>query len=124
MESACFALVDEDFREIQMTEKRSKYGAIKTEVDGIVFHSRKEAARYQELKFLEMAGEISDIRMQIKYHCSVNGKNICTYIADFEYITTDNLQVHIEDVKGYKTDVYKLKKKLVEAIYKIKIEEV
>lgn len=107
-----------------MTEKRSKYSAIKTEVDGYIFHSRKEAARYQELKFLEMAGEISDLNMQEKYPCEVNGKLICTYYADFEYITTADMMRHTEDVKGYKTDVYQLKKKLVEAIYKIKIEEV
>lgn len=124
MESAGFALVDEDIQERRMTEKRSKYGAIKTEVGGYIFHSRKEAARYQELKFLEMAGEIVDLRLQSAYHCNVNGEKICIYYADFEYMTTADMKCHVEDVKGYKTDVYKLKKKLVEAIYKIKIEEV
>ncbi len=104
--------------------KRSKYGAIKTEVDGYIFDSRKEAARYQELKMLEAAGEIGYLKLQPAYPCIVNGVKICNYIADFEYITTADTMKHTEDVKGYKTDVYKLKKKLVEAIYKIKIEEV
>jgi hypothetical protein len=122
MESARVDLVDEDFREISMTEKRSKYGAIKTEVDGYIFHSRKEAARYQELKLLEMAGEIQNLTLQPPYPCFVGGKLICTYVADFSY--RDRASFRVEDVKGYKTDVYKLKKKLVEAIYNIKIEEV
>ena len=107
-----------------MNERRGKYNAIKTEVDGIKFHSRKEAVRYQELKFLEMAGEIGYLKLQPAYPCIVNGVKICDYYADFEYITTADTMTHTEDVKGYKTDVYKLKKKLVEAIYKIKIEEV
>jgi len=124
MESPRSDLVDEDFREISMTEKRSKYGAIKTEVDGYIFHSRKEAARYQELKFLEAAGEIMSLKIQVSFPCYVNDVKICYYYADFWYITTADRVEHTEDVKGYKTDVYKLKKKLVEAIYKIKIEEV
>lgn len=106
-----------------MSKRRGKYNARKTEVDGFVFDSRKEANRYQELKILEAAGEIVDIRMQVKYHCTVNGKKICTYIADFEYTTTKDQKVHTEDVKGYKTEVYKLKKKLVEALFNIEIEE-
>lgn len=105
-------------------QKRSKYGSVKTEIDGFVFDSKREAARYSELKLLQAAGEIADLSMQVKYHCSVNGKPICTYIADFEYFTTADLKRHTEDVKGYKTDVYRLKKKLVEAIYNIEIEEV
>lgn len=103
---------------------RSKYGNRKTEVDGFIFDSKKEAQRYQQLKLMEAAGEIVDIRMQVKYHCTVNGKKVCTYIADFEYTTTKDLKVHTEDVKGYKTKEYKLKKKLVEALFNIEIEEV
>lgn len=107
-----------------MSERRGKYNARKTEVDGFVFDSRKEAARYQELKLLERAGEITNLVMQVRYPCVINGEAICSYIADFEYITTADDKLHTEDVKGFKTDVYKLKKKLVEALYKIKIEEV
>lgn len=103
--------------------QRSKYGAKKTEVDGFVFASKKEAARYQQLKLMEAAGEIVDLKMQVKYHCTVNNKKVCTYIADFEY-TTPDLKVHTEDVKGYRTKEYRLKKKLVEALFNIQIEEV
>jgi len=103
---------------------RSKYGAIKTEVDGITFHSRKEAARYQELILRQKAGEITDLELQVSFPCAVNGKIICKYIADFWYYDLqENCQV-IEDVKGFKTPVYKIKKKLVESIYDLKITEV
>jgi len=110
-----------------MTQKRSKYGAIKTEVDGITFHSRKEAARYQELKFLEAAGEISEIECQPKIEIIINDVHIAWYIADFRYLDNKTEHEVIEDVKSEATKklpVYRLKKKLVEAIYKIKIEEV
>lgn len=101
---------------------RSKYGAKKTEVDGFVFASKREAARYSELKTLERAGEIQHLQLQPRFPCFVEGKLICTYIADFQY--HDKEGRHVEDAKGYKTDVYKLKKKLVEALYGIVIEEV
>lgn len=102
---------------------RNKYRNQKTEVDGYVFDSKKEAGRYQQLRLLEQAGEIFDLRMQVKYHCTVNGKKVCTYIADFEYTTPDK-KVHTEDVKGYRTKEYRLKKKLVEALFSTTIEEV
>ena len=102
--------------------RRSKYGAKKTELDGFVFDSKREAARYSELKMLEQAGEIKNLTLQPKFPCFVNGKLVCTYIADFQYQDIEGR--HVEDAKGFKTDVYKLKKKLVEALYDIKIEEV
>lgn len=102
----------------------SKYSAIKTEVDGYLFASRREAARYSELKILEKAGEISDLELQPQYPCVVNGKLICKYIADFRYTSNKRGNVVIEDAKGFKTPVYRLKKKMVEAIYNIIIVEV
>tara|TARA_R110000824_G_scaffold36098_1_gene112426 strand:- start:2528 stop:2836 length:309 start_codon:yes stop_codon:yes gene_type:complete len=101
----------------------TKYRAIKTEVDGITFDSRKEAARYKELILLEKSGVISHLELQPQYDCVVDGKKICSYRADFRYF--DEKSCVIEDVKGYKTPVYKLKKKLVEALYPgMKIVEV
>ena len=94
---------------------RSKYKAVKTEVDGITFDSKREAARYMELMLMQRAGEIKRLELQPKYDCIVNGNKICTYRADFRYSTNENSIV--EDVKGMKTPVYKLKKKLVEALY-------
>lgn len=102
---------------------RNKYRAIKTEVDGITFDSKREAARYMELVLLERAGEISRLELQPKYDCVVNGKKICTYKADFRYFDANGSVV--EDVKGMKTPVYRLKKKLVEALYPgVTIQEV
>ena len=100
----------------------TKYKAIKTEVDGIMFASKKEAMRYKELKFLRSEYRISDLILQPKFPVEVCGKKICTYVADFLYY--ENGKKIIEDVKGVKTPVYRLKKKLVEAIYNITIKEV
>jgi hypothetical protein len=102
---------------------KNKYRAVKTEVDGIMFDSKREAARYMELVLLERAGEISRLELQPKYDCVVNGKKICTYKADFRYFNANGSVV--EDVKGMKTPVYRLKKKLVEALFPgVKIQEV
>lgn len=100
----------------------NKYRAIRTEVDGIMFASKKEAMRYKELKFLLQEQRISDLVLQPKFPIEVCGKKICTYIADFIY-NENGIQV-IEDVKGVKTSVYRIKKKLTEAIYNITIKEV
>ena len=101
----------------------SKYHAVKTEVDGYVFASKAEANRYSQLKLMEMAGEISYLELQPKFPIVVNGVKICTYIADFRYLYCGTNQI-IEDVKGMKTPVYKLKKRLVEALYGITITEI
>jgi hypothetical protein len=103
----------------------NKYNAKKTEIDGVIFHSKKEANRYAELKLLMHArgdDKIIEIELQPKFPIVVNGKKICTYIADFRIVYADR-RIVIEDVKGFKTSIYKLKKKLVEAIYKINIIE-
>ena len=102
---------------------KNKYRAVKTEVDGIMFDSKREAARYMELMLLQKAGEISHLELQPSFVCMVNGKKICTYKADFRYFDANGSVV--EDVKGMKTPVYRLKKKLVEALYPgVTIQEV
>lgn len=106
-----------------MSEIRSKYHARKTEVDGYVFDSRAEARHYSELALLEKAGEIFDLECQPKFDITVNRKHICNYFADFQYVTSDGDKI-VEDVKGVRTGVYRLKKKLVEALYGIEITEV
>ena len=102
-------------------QKRSKYGAKKTVVDGIKFDSMAEAARYGALKIIQAAGLISELRLQVPYVITVNGKKICRYIADFVYI--ENGKEVVEDVKGMKTPVYNLKKKLMEAVHRVVIFE-
>lgn len=111
---------------------KSKYGNIKEEVDGYTFDSRKEAARYRELRLLEQAGEIHDLEVHPKYELWAwvgtvveERRVIGTYTPDFEYQTHPFLgRTIIEDVKGVRTAVYRLKKKLFEANYGLKITEV
>ncbi len=109
-----------------MAWKGNKYRAVKTEVDGIMFDSKREAARYMELMLMQKAGEISHLELQPEYQCIINGKKICTYRGDFRYFTKKNSVV--EDVKSpytAKNPVYRLKKKLVEALYRgVIIQEV
>lgn len=100
----------------------NKYHAQKTEVDGRIFASKREAARYQDLKLLERAGEIRDLVCQWRYALVVDGVHICHYVADFVYTEKDGKNV-VEDCKGVRTPLYKLKAKLMFAIYKIKILE-
>ena len=100
---------------------RNKYRAIKTIVDGIKFDSKKEARRYSQLKLLEKAGAITDLKLQPRFDLIVNNCKCGFYKADFEYV--ENEKKIIEDVKGMKTPVYNLKKKLIKAIYGIEIFE-
>lgn len=112
-----------DSVEVRMTKKRTKYAAVKTVVDGITFASKKEAKRYQELKMRESVCLIRDLKLQPKFPIIVKGKKVCDYFADFGYWDVDKGDFVVEDVKGMKTPVYRLKKKLVEALYGIKITE-
>lgn len=102
----------------------SKYHAKKTVVDGIIFQSRKEAKRYQELKLMQRAGLISDLRRQVKYELipKQQGERAVSYIADFVY--TEDGKTVVEDVKGVRTPVYKIKKKLMLWRHGVKIREV
>lgn len=93
----------------------SKYKAIPVEIDGIRFASQAEGRRYAQLKLLERAGEISRLELQPSFKCEINGKLICTYRGDFRYFTKDGCIT--EDVKGVRTPTYRLKRKLVEALY-------
>lgn len=104
---------------------RSKYGNRKTEVDGITFDSAKEARRWSELRLLERAGQINALQRQVAYPLIVNGKKICTYVCDFEYMDRLGNQI-VEDVKSPATrgePVYRLKKKLMLACRGIEVVE-
>lgn len=105
-------------------KRRSKYGAVKTVVDGRTFHSAKEARRYQELKLLQQAGKIDFINLQPEYLLMVKGVKLGVYRADFVYLDLETNHAVVEDVKGFKTPLYRWKKKHVEAQYQIKIREV
>lgn len=103
---------------------RNKYHAEKTEIDGIKFASRKEARRYQELKLLQRAGVIKDLKLQVPFVLFEKNEygRVIKYVADFTYYEGD--QYVVEDVKGILTPLYKLKKRIVAEHFGIKIKEV
>jgi hypothetical protein len=111
--------------------KQGRYGNVnKIEEDGIRFDSKREYLRYADLKLLERAGEISELRVHPAYDIIIGGVPIMVssnqhnkwdrqlqYIADFEYY--ENGQRVIEDVKmqsGHRTGIYKLKRALMRAM--------
>lgn len=110
-----------------MWRGRSKYRAKKTVVDGITFDSRKEADRYLVLKRMEEDGSIENLRRQVRYELvpafDVDGKHYrpAYYVADFVY--REDGKTVVEDVKGMRTDVYRLKNKLFARRYGMSIKE-
>lgn len=101
----------------------NKYKTKKTIVDNITFDSKKEANRYCELRLLERAKVISNLQLQVTYILIPKSKygRAIKYVADFVY--EENNQVIIEDVKGVKTPVYRLKKRLMAEQFGIAIKE-
>lgn len=114
--------------------RRSKYGSRKVKIDGIVFDSGKEGNRYRELKLLERAGKIWDLKRQVPFTLiptqKEGGKVVeraCRYIADFTYMKsgTDGVaELVVEDTKGFKTPEYIVKRKLLLYTHGIRIKEV
>lgn len=108
----------------------SKYNSKKTVVAGQKFDSKKEARRYQELLLLEKAGEIKNLSRQVKFvlipsQRDENGKVVereCSYKADFTY--EEGIKTVVEDVKGFRTKEYIIKRKLMLYQYGIRIREV
>ena len=102
----------------------SKFGAVKTTVDGIEFDSKAEARRYGELKLLERAGKIKNLERQPRYDLEVNGVKIGFYKADFRYWDQATSQHVVEDVKGMRTPVFAIKAKLMKALHRVEIVEI
>lgn len=123
----------------------AKYHNQKAFIDGMQFDSKKEAQRYQQLKLMEKAGVICDLKRQVKYELVpaqyIDGKCVeraVTYTSDFEYYVLKPIKCRtvmvepdakttgqhiVEDVKGMRTDVYKMKRKLMLYRYGIQITE-
>lgn len=99
-------------------KRRSKYGNVRTPGG---FHSKKEERRFGELALLEMAGKIRGLQTQVRFRIDIQGVHVCYYVADFVY--HENGAEVVEDVKGYRTAVYKLKAKLMKAVHGITIKE-
>lgn len=109
-----------------------KYGNRKVEIDGIVFDSLKEGRRWCELRMLERGGYISNLERQKKFVLIPKQKDEhgrllereCSYRADFVYVDTDTGKTVVEDTKGYRTEAYKLKKKLLLYVHGLRIKEI
>ena len=109
-----------------------KYRAVPTTVHGFRFASKAEATRYQQLLLLGMAGEIRNLELQPRFDLHVEGVKVGAYVADFRYQErlfgrgvgfTGRWDDVIEDVKGVRTPVYRMKKKHFEAQYGMVIRE-
>lgn len=109
--------------------KKSKYKNVPIVIDGIKFASKKEGRHYLRLKTLLAAGKISDLKLQPKFDIAqsviLDGrkKAIRKYIADFSYFD-ENGDFIVVDVKGFKTEIYKLKRHLVKELHGIEVTEV
>ena len=101
--------------------RKNKYNARKTQMGGITFDSVREAQRYLDLCVLERARDIQDLEIKPVYRISHKGEPICKYIPDFRY--KQDGKIIIEDVKGIRTDVYKLKRKMMKVYFGIDILE-
>lgn len=109
--------------------KQNKYRNKKVQYDEMTFDSKKEYSYYLKYKLMEQAGEIKDLKMQVPFTLIETFKlqdktyRKTIYKADFTFIDKEG-KYHVIDVKGIRTDVYKLKKKLMAWKYGIEIEEV
>ncbi|MDQ3270765.1 MAG: DUF1064 domain-containing protein [Pseudomonadota bacterium] len=112
-----------------------KYGNHKTVIDGITFDSKAEARRYGELLLLQKSGAIQQLQLQVpfvlwpgvKFPGAARATPACKYVADFVYmepVGTGLLRTVIEDVKGMRTAVYKLKKHALKALHGLDVREI
>ena len=115
---------------LQVT-KPAKYRNVKKMVDGQVFDSTEEAAEYLRLKALEAAGEIADLRCQVPFPLlapTVHTPGMCAivsyYVADFTFTELPSGTKIVEDVKGFLTKEYRLKRKWLALQNAIEIREV
>lgn len=106
-----------------------KYNNRKVKIDGITFDSRKEAERWCELKLLERSGKISDLKRQERFVLIPTQRikdrvveRPLHYVADFTY--TENGEKVVEDVKGFRTKEYVIKRKILLYLYGIRIKEI
>lgn len=107
--------------------KKNKYGAVKTEIDGITFDSKREGRRYIQLKRMELAGLINNLEVnanlspKIEFVFERDGIKFGSYQPDFKY--HENGNEIIEDAKGKKTKAYITKRRLMKEMYGISIRE-
>jgi|AGTN01.2.fsa_nt_gi Protein of unknown function (DUF1064). len=117
------------YSEAQPTDKKQKYNNKPTERRGLKFSSIREADRFEELRLMEQAGQISHLKLQYEYTLkpayilpSGERSRAVRYKADFRY-ERDGLVI-VEDAKGKRTKEYIIKKKLMQEVHGITIQEV
>lgn len=98
---------------------KHKFNAVRTEVDGFKFSSKKEANRYGELKLLQANGEVLFFLRQVPFHLPGDVKYVCDFMVFWK-----DFNITFEEVKGFRTPSYIDKKKIVEHLYPIKITEI
>lgn len=116
-------LADHLRRAPRQVNPRAKFKNIRTEKNGQKFDSKWEAERFEQLKLMEAAGEIRDLRPQVSFPLMVGDALIGAYVADAVYVTSDGLKV-VEDAKGCKTPLYRWKARHFRAQYGFAITEV
>ncbi len=94
----------------------SKYRNVPVEAYGIRFDSKAELRRYEQLRMLQLSGAITDLTVHPRYELlparTIDGKRerAVRYEGDFSY--TEGGRIVCEDVKGYETAVFRLKRRL------------
>lgn len=107
----------------QAKEKpKSKFRNQKVTTEDGRFDSKREASRWNVLRLEEKAGRITKLRRQVAFSLSVNGEHVAKYVADFVY-ERDGERI-VEDAKGFRTELYVMKRKLMAAVHGITIIEV
>lgn len=112
-----------EYRQSVKPKKPSKYRNRKTVLDGVTYDSKAEAKYAYELKLREKAGEVTNVQLQVPFNLmAYNGRVVGVYRADFTFYDNIQKKQRVIDVKGFETPLFKLKKKLVEALYGLEIE--
>jgi hypothetical protein len=94
----------------------NKYGNTKKEYGGLIYHSKSEAGYARDLDLLQKAKKIKSWDRQVRIRLDVNGYHICNYICDFRVVNWDE-SIELHEVKGFRTQIYEMKRKLLEATY-------
>lgn len=111
---------------VYRSSRAGKFNAKRVKADGYTFDSEAEYARYCDLRFLLIGKQIADLSVHPRYPLDVNGKRICVYEADFAYREivrvvdghlVQSMYLTVEDVKGFPTPEYKIKRELFKALY-------
>ena len=102
----------------------SKFGNRRSESrDGHTFASKRERDRYEELAIMEAAGVIKALKRQVRHPLIVKGVKVGIYVSDFTYRERAAGPLIVEDVKGPRTQLYLLKKRLMLALYRVEVLE-